>query len=242
MIYTETLLLAIYEDILTEFPFYRPDKRYVSQLPNNQYNELPEYKKISNKYDLKFIWDMGYKVYLDKILSTKQYDLLLTILPKYNSLYAKLGIDMEQYNYWLTHKDTKSIKLYESKNIKREVRYIGNNTLAFRFIYSPDIAKLFKEINKRSISNLKLIKEHDICLLDITEKNYNDITNIISSYGFAFDESVENYLLQYENLKGYPIEIKVVDNNCDITVTNNSIFVNWLKRELLLGESYAASI
>lgn len=235
MIYTETLLLAIYEDILTEFPFYRPDKNYLSQLPNNQYNELPEYKKISNKYDLKFIWDMGYKVYLDKILSTKQYDLLLTILPKYNSLYTKLGIDIQQYNYWLNCKDTKSIKLYESKNIKREVRYIKNNTLAFRFIYSPDIAKLFKEINKKSPANLSFIREHDIWLLDITEKNYNDITNLISSYGFEFDDSVENYLLEYENTKGNPVEIKISDNKCDIIVTNNNMFVKWLERELLLG-------
>lgn len=240
MIYTETLLLAIYEDILTEFPLYRPNKNCILQLPNNQYNELPDYKKISNKYDLKFIWDIGYKVYLDKILSTKQYELLLTILPKYNSLYVDLGIDIDQYNYWLTHKDTKSIKLYESKDIKREVRYIKNNTLAFRFIYSPDIVKLFKEINKKSSANLSVIREHNIWLLDITEKNYNDIINLIGLYGFEFDNSLENYLLEYENSKNTPVEIKISDNKCDIKVTNNNMFVKWLKRELLLVDSNAS--
>jgi len=238
MIYTETLILTVYEDMLKECSYFRPDKNYISQLPNNQYNELPPYDKINNKYDLKFIWDMAYKVYLDKILSSKQYELLLNILPKYKSLYMDLGLNKDQYEYWLTHKGSKTIKVYESKQIKREVRYIGDNTFAFRFIYTPELAKFMKDINKKSMANLRLIREHDIWLLEINERNKTDLINLISGNGFDFDSSVEQYFLEYENTKDLPVTIDIIDEKCNISAPSHKLFATWLKRELSLEESY----
>lgn len=197
MIYTEDLINSIYEDIAKQRPYGLINKAYASQYPSRVTDTPPAYPKIKNDFDLKYFWDIGYKIYLNKPISSKQYSLLVKCLRGYKHLMLDLGFDSTQLDYWFNYTPTK-LNTYESKEIKREVKYLGDNFIAFRFLVIPELIDVFKSLRS---TNKFYFREENIYVVECNPTSIKALYTIISKYKFSFDADLENYLYFVENNK-----------------------------------------
>jgi hypothetical protein len=95
-------------------------------------------------------------------------------------------------------------KPVESANIKREVRYLGGNKLAFRFKMDPTVIAELKGLKSSSLSNDRssFNKQLRIWIVSVSAANLEKLFTIIKNNKFEFDEDVLQYMLKCSNSKG----------------------------------------
>lgn len=230
MIYTEDLVKAIYDDICVGryHPFKPSNTTFGYLMPATQQEKAPEYQKIKNNFELEFIWDIGYKIYLDKPVSSKQYQLLVRVLRGYKHLYISLGLNENDIESWFKQ-DVTRLAVYTSKEVKKEVRYIGDNFISFRFLYNKKIIDIFK-----ILKDVPSYYDYDNNIYTLECNNtyvLNKVYYVISEFGFSYDEQLENYLLSVENIK----KSLTIDDN-KIILKKSSILENWITQQIQIGK------
>jgi hypothetical protein len=92
----------------------------------------------------------------------------------------------------------------ESANVKREVRYLGGNHLAFRFKMDPTVIAELKALKSSSLSNDRssFNQELRIWVVSVSAANLEKLFAIIKNHKFEFDEDVLQYMLKCSNSKG----------------------------------------
>lgn len=91
----------------------------------------------------------------------------------------------------------------ESANIKREVRYLGGNKLAFRFKHDPIVIAEIKGLKSSSLSNDRSVfnKNFRIWVVTVSAANLEKIYSIIKKNKFEFDEDVLGFMHRCSNSK-----------------------------------------
>lgn len=237
MIYTETLVNKIFRDMLSEeSKFYSSTSLSVINLREKKTNVEKFYTKISNNYDKKFLYDIGQKLEMGKSISSKQLDLIHKILPKYRNLLLTFKINKNDLDDWLDN-FYHNLKVYKSKNIEKEVRYLGNNILFFRFLYNPEIIAFFKKLYKKQSQQFRYSKRlHGVNVL-VNDTNKSILMNIISNFSFKFDNEVEEYFLKQFNSVRTQFIIVENGDNFNLTIENISFLKNWLDYNFLMSDN-----
>lgn len=115
----------------------------------------------------------------------------------------------------------------ESANIKREVRYLGGNKLAFRFKHDPIVIAEIKGLKSSSLSNDRSIfnKNFRIWVVTVSQANLEKIYSIIKKNKFEFDEDVLAFMHRCSNSKSKAptLNYDLQSGNIHIEVTDNPI-------------------
>jgi hypothetical protein len=108
----------------------------------------------------------------------------------------------------------------ESANIKREVRYLGGNKLAFRFKMDPTVVAELKGLKSALLSKDRSVfnQELRIWVVSVSNANLEKLFAIIKSNKFEFDDDVLQYMLTCSNSKGKSPTFKYDDKTGNIVV------------------------
>lgn len=239
MIYIEDILLKIFQHFESKVnPWSMPYTFSLKHLP-----ECPEIAEITERYDRQFLWDLGYKVKNGHTFSSKQATLLVKILSKYKLYISTLGFDSYSLDNILQSPNYKN-QPYESKTTKREVRYLGDNLIAFRFLYNPQIIDELKKIKATSSkgNDLESLFEfngkHKIWLVEATKDNYQKIMKFIKSFSFYYEEDLEYFFLLCENTNNKNFSVNKIDdsNLYEIITINDRLLSFWLAYHIKMDE------
>lgn len=128
---------------------------------------------------------------------------------------------------------------YQSISVKREVRYLGSNKLAFRFKADPTVVRELKSCNGSDLVVEKVCRfdpKYRIWVVEVTAKNLETLYGIISRHRFDFDESVLEYMTLCANSKK-AVSTVVYDEEGDqivFNVCNNPVLAE-VVRSILRG-------
>ena len=227
MIKTEDLIDVLYKDMIDSF--HQKNSFNVISI-----DSVKEYAKIPNKFDASFLYEIITKIKVNRVISSKQLTLLHNTLIKYSGLLVELGVDAKQFDEW-SRNFSNSINTYESKNIKREVRYLDDDVLFFRFLHVYEIVTEIKKLNE-FYKTCTYNKKNNGIAVRVDEKNINKVMQLISKYNFSFDSEVENFFLTHLDSK-FKIEIKEnSENNFNLIVSDSILIKNWLEQNFLMSE------
>lgn len=124
---------------------------------------------------------------------------------------------------------------YTSDNIPREVRYLGDNMLGFRFKFNDVIRSDIKSLRPRpalfDYEPYWFHKDFKLWVVRVTRDTLQPIQNLISKHRFQFDDDVVNYLMTAENSLNQKSEF-VMDPEIGIIagqICDNELLAWWAK-------------
>lgn len=129
---------------------------------------------------------------------------------------------------------------YQSASIKREVRYAGNDMLAFRFKHDPTAVADFKAL-KSATDPLSAIPywnaQHRLWIVTVTPSNLDKVFNLIKRHRFEFDDAVLEYLTLCSNSKNVE-SVVVFDPESEQLVANvaGNPLLAYVMKNVLKGE------
>jgi hypothetical protein len=118
----------------------------------------------------------------------------------------------------------------ESADIKREVRYLGGNKLAFRFKHDPIVIAEIKGLKSSSLSNDRSFFHKDFRVW-VSSSNLEKVFTIIKKNKFNFDDDVLQFMLKCTNSKNKSptLNYDAETGNILIEVIDNPIFEDLIK-------------
>lgn len=187
---------------------------------------------VSNIWDRRFISDVAGYVDQGKAISTAQGDIAIKLISKYRHILVSCGLYDADIGMLLIT-PVYRIAPYQSTYLPREVRWAGNNKLAFRFKFNgpikDDIKKLEGVNHFTGSSKPWFDRSNKLWIVDVNSGNYQSVMNFIQRYGFKVDSTVEQYFLAIVNSIGRPSTIEVVDENIVVVSHNDDFLDAWLQ-------------
>ena len=228
----EDLILAIYKKMEARVdPWMMPPPQFGSR---SELPDPPSIPEISDRYDLRFLWEIGYKINSGKPVSSKQGDLLVKLLSKYIGFLVNQGFIEEEINRLLQNPVYK-VAPYPSHEIPREVRYIGNGFLAFRCMYNPKIVSEIKALQGKEEkkdhfqARITFNGEYKLWVVEVTENNLSKVMKIIRGFNFLFDETVLDFFYMCENISDFNSSAAFCEDHIELDVINDPFLSNWAK-------------
>lgn len=228
----EDLITAIYDQMERKVdPWSMP----VGYMGRSFLPDPPQICGINDRYDLQFLWEIGFKIKNKKPISSKQGDLLIKILRKYVQVLCELGLDQSSTERLLDN-PVYNVQPYQSHNIPREVRYLGNGVLLFRSMYNPKIvneikALKAKEEKKEYLStHISFNGEYKLWLVEVSEQNFSRVMKLIKGFNFEFDDDVLQFFYICENSDKYCSSIVDEGGRLEITSFNDVVFSSWIEK------------
>ena len=222
--YVEDLLLAIHER--------------VSWLSHS-------FDGLLTPWHLNFVSNVSTHVGAGKQLSTNQSATILKLITRLRKPIVRYGMATdEDLDQMLRHPEYRR-PLYESPNIPREVRYLGDNVLGFRFKQNDVIAALIRDLGWPTASIwasdwIKLQKLSDllprsqfnwqyrIWTVPVLRHNINRITALINEYRFNLDPGAAAYLRLARQSLDRPSAFTVSDDVILGNVCDNPLLAAWV--------------
>ena len=183
---------------------------------------------IKDPWSRSFISNVIIHVGNSKPLSTNQSAMVLKIaakqvipltqVMKFSAVEIRAGIDKP------SHLRTP----FESSDVKREVRYIGINKIAFRFkmdtIAQRDVKNLGVH-NGVAQSKPEFHPKYKIWIVQVDNTNLAKIRDVISRHKFEFDDNLAEYLTRCENSQSVPsaFVVDVADDVIYANICNNPV-------------------
>jgi hypothetical protein len=223
------------EDLLADF---------VSRIPRYVNDPVGAYF-YNDTWTNSFVRSLYASVQAGRALSSEQSRVFLNIVKKLRKLglLADVGHSDNVIDSLLLHPRYRRPP-YQSTNIPREVRYLGDNKLGFRCKRIDEIVKDIKRLSAtgmdaswREINRPVFNRQGRLWVVTVTAETYAAIINIIAVHDFKVDEAVIEYLALADSSKGQPSSFvydpeseKIVANICD-----NPIVGCWMEH-VLFGE------
>ena len=207
--------------------------------------QLPFDGLFSDEWHLNFISSIGRHVDANKSLSTKQSDIILKMVEKVRSYLVKNG--------WATDADiTKMLAepqfrnpLYESTNVPKEVRHIGDNLLAFRSKNNEIVRNKIKtlcypELKQRvatwslqptTTTNIRAARFdwlYKVWIVPVYRFNVADILNLIETERFNIDHQTAHYLRLVKHSFNQPSLFAVDSEIILANVCDDPILASWI--------------
>ena len=100
---------------------------------------------------------------------------------------------------------------YKSLYIPREVRYLGNGSLAFRSKFNEELIESFRKIEGSYFCQWK--REYKITVVPIkNEKDLDIVMSIIKIYKFEFDDEVLQFLTNCSNTSKSDLGAEIIED------------------------------
>jgi hypothetical protein len=204
-------------------------------MPTNQNSVL--------KKQQTFITDMANKVRSNKKFSTGQAAYILRLISNYSMIIAdKKKIDIEEIKN-LVNNPIYANEPYESVNIPKEVRYVGNDFIVFKFKFDPILKENIKDLKPglpMEIPYPEYNSNHKIWIVKISSKNVDKTIEIIGRYGFQYEEDLAQYFTDILNRKNDNSSVNIQDDKIVIDIPNDDIFSDYVESFLVTSEKYHA--
>jgi len=207
---------------------------------------LGEYLR-ADPWRRKFLASLGDAVKAKKTLSSEQSRIFCKLVRENKEAIAELDDEYSErlIDDFLTYGKHRR-QPYQSYNLPREVRYLGDNKIGFRFKRSQEIIDDIKALKSRRQSEKESMRWRPhptyngafrMWVVPVTGENVKQVMNIIRKHSFSFDDEVAEYFLLAENSRGQksamvhdPISGKFIINVCD-----NDALAAWV-RNVMFGE------
>lgn len=164
-----------------------------------------EKMEIKAIWDRQFISDVSNYTREGKCLSTSQSALGIKLIKRYTQHLVISGFDQNSVEA-ITNSPVHRLQPYQSSNIRREVKYLGDNKLIFRFKYNPSIIEKLREMKHSNPYTNKNYPDFNsdlkVWMVEVTVLNQEKIMSIISDFKFDFDDDVAEFFMNFENSKG----------------------------------------
>lgn len=130
---------------------------------------------------------------------------------------------------------------YQSADIKREVRYIGMNKLAFRFKLDQTVVADIKALRTSSSycqTQPVFNNDYRLWVVLVDTENLEKVFNLIKRHKFDFDEPVLEYLTRCSNSRKVPSAFVLDEESNEVyaNVCNNPLLAHVVKN-ILKGQS-----
>lgn len=170
-----------------------------------------------------------------KPLSSEQAKIVLKMVARAKTALVEKEIVEEKKIDQLLANPKYRLAPYQSSSIPREVRYVGDNMLAFRFKMNDVIVDSIKSLRKKSDNFTHDVIRFDhlarVWLVRVTRDTIDPIMQIIGKNRFQIDDATIEYLTLATNSRGQPSTFvfdpesgKIVANICD-----NEIIASWVR-------------
>jgi hypothetical protein len=198
-----------------------------------------EKMEIKTSWDRRFISDVSNYTREGKCLSTSQSVLGIKLIKRYIQHLVVSGFEQNTIET-IINSPVHRLQPYQSSNIRREVKYIGDNKLVFRFKYNPSIIDKLREIKHTNPYTGKIYPDFHsdlkLWVLEITIINYEKIMNIISDFKFDFDDDVVEFLMNFTNSKTTKSSAHINNGNIEVVVSGENM-LNQLLNNIIELES-----
>ncbi len=190
-----------------------------------------------------FIYNVSNHVNEGHSLSTKQSETFLKLVArfKYKIIEDRVANETEISN--LLNDPTYRRPLYTSTNVPKEVRYIGNNFIAFRFKSNKDLLNKIKTLTiieksswiepynafaKIEMTRARFDWLHKIWIVPVYRYNLQAICNLILDARFRMDKSTAEYLQLALDSHDKPSLFAVDEQTILVNVCDDPILAAWI--------------
>jgi hypothetical protein len=161
-----------------------------------------------------FIYSVADQISFGRALSDAQVKVVMKLIGQHKSTLAReLRLNVSDIDYILAN-PTYRQSVVPSKNIPREVRFVGENILAFRYKLDPVLVREIKGLRCGRFQKPLFNRRHRIWLVPVNRENVTDIQDIITTHKFAYDMETYNLVMKIRQSKSVHPAIKY-DNQTD---------------------------
>lgn len=196
---------------------------------------------VMDAWSRKFLIDVDARVSNGQPMSTAQARVFLRLLGHVRvGLVAEGSVSDATISLMLARPRYRT-EPYQSINMPREVRHLGDNLLAFRFKMAPEVIKDIKEVAAGSrlghfFAQPRFDAEHKVWIVPVTRDTVDAIQHIITTHRFAFDEETLIYLHTVINTEeGAPVSFRIEGDQIIGDIPGNDIVAMWATH-VLRGE------
>ena len=191
----------------------------------------------------KFVESLNENVSMGRALSTRQGEFFISLVKRHRDAIVTGGcgyssLDLDKIILSPAYRQ----EPYESVRVETEVRYLGDNKLGFRFKRTDAIKEAIKRIrlgtketNWRTDLEPFYEFKHRMWVIPVTSVNYKQVWNLITRYGFAFDDEVAGFLDLCEASVNQPPSA-VLDEESDriiVNICDNDALGAWMDNVML---------
>lgn len=187
-----------------------------------------------------FVTNVASYVRADKPLSTEQSRIILRLIARVrDDLVEQAGAEPATIDWLIAHPSYRQPP-HQSANVPREVRYLGEGFLGFRFKRNDAVSADLKAMVRDQdfpFEDIWFHLNHRIWVVPVNRDTLIEIVDVIDRHRFACDAEVSAYLARAADALGdrssasTDREIGVIA----VQVRDNEM-VSWLLRDVLRGE------
>lgn len=190
---------------------------------------------ITARWDRQFISDVAYHTRDNhRSLTSGQCKVIIGLINRYQIHLVLNGINFDDLTHLLVHQTTR-LPVEPSSVVKREVRWVGDSKLAFRFKFDSGIRDAIKKL---AVSDCFGTRKASFChtnklwYVPVSVGNYPSVMKIITDYGFSFDEDVVKFLAGISESRLKRPEATIENGEIVISVPDDAFMVflaSWIK-------------
>lgn len=196
----------------------------------------------SDDWGRKFIASLNASVASGRALSTRQGEFFVNLVKRYRDKIIEDGcgyssLDLDRLILSPRYRQ----EPYESVMVKREVRYLGDNKLGFRFKRDEAIRESLKRI-RTSIRETNWSSDlhpsydfrHRMWIVPVVASNFKQVMNLILRNDFGLDDEVVQYLALCEASINQPPSAILDEENDRIilNICDNDLLGAWVDNVL----------
>jgi len=183
--------------------------------------------EVVSMWDKKFVSDVSMHTCSGSSLSTAQADVAMKILKKYPSVFNA----QENAAIDIAIRDRSFRKpLHQTVQAPREVRWAGGSVLLFRFSYNAPLIAALKSVTYElpEITPPETLHRYKCWRIVVDQLNHKELMEIISKYGFGFDDAVLHLFMEISNNENKRGNVKVSEDTFDVEINNDVLASLWL--------------
>ena len=197
---------------------------------------------LDDTWTRNFLASVTSHVMAAKPLSTKQSAVILSLIARVRHPLVRHGMMTDgEIDQMLRYPEFRR-PLYESVNIQREVRYLGDNLLGFRFKQNDIIAARISELAtlnttnwggvsawlKRPLPSPQFDWDHRIWVVPVMRHTVEAVMAVINEYRFEIDEAVVAYLRLARKSREQPSAFVLTEGVIMANVCDNPLLAAWI--------------
>lgn len=167
----------------------------------------------------------------DRALTTEQAKVVLRLFAKFRHVLIDSGYTTEEQATLLIARPRYRLPVTPSRNVPREVRYLGQNRLGFRFKFNDDIKGFIeKKINSAIIcgEEAEFDWHSHLWIVPVNRATIEQVIELIGFFNFAFDGAVEDLLIATYASFDHRCNFRLVDGRIVVETGGNELLESWI--------------
>ena len=199
-----------------------------------------QYDFTFTDWEAKFIRSVGMHPMNDRALSTRQGESVIRIGKKYRTTLFSRSEDMKKLEILLSNPTYRN-EPFVSEIYPREVRYAGDNFLAFRFKMNEEVKSAIKALSPQNSAGQTVFfaKGPKVWVVPVTLSNVSRVQDVIAACDFNFDDPVLTLLANVASSHGVPPQAFYdADRDQIVLAASDDAVLAWFAEHVLGGISH----